>query len=75
MIWNKKKREDALKRITATAIIVNDSVREPECFYTAIDNLTEIAFDVGGIKGMKKIQNTLDKYWGQGGQKEGVTDD
>ena len=70
MILNKKKRDDALKRITAVSIIVTESVREPDSFYTAIDNLTEIAFDVGGISGMTKIKNTIDKYW----EKEGMKD-
>lgn len=62
MILSKKKRDDALKRITAVSIIVTESIKEPDSFYMAIDNLTEIAFDVGGIKGLTKVKNTIQRY-------------
>lgn len=63
MILNKKKRDDALKQITAVLIIVTESVRETSSLLTATDNLIEIAFDVGGVSGMAKIKNMIDKYW------------
>lgn len=63
MILSKKKRDDALKRIAAISIIIIESVHDIESIEPVFDNLTEIAFDVGGIGGLAKVRNTMDKWF------------
>ena len=61
-ILSKKKCEEILKRITANEIIqVEYGLHDIEAETKATENRAEIAFIVGGIKGMNKVQNTLRK--------------
>lgn len=61
-ILSKKKCDEILKRITANEIIAIYSSDDIEAQEKAIENRAEIAFIVGGIKGMTKVQNTV-KNW------------
>lgn len=61
-ILSKKKCEEILKRITANEIIQAEyGLHDMEAETKATENRAEIAFIVGGIKGMNKVQNTLKK--------------
>lgn len=63
-ILSKKKCEEILKRITANEIIqVEYGLHDIEAETKATENRAEIAFIVGGIKGMNKAQNTLRKRY------------
>lgn len=59
-ILSKKKCEEILKRITANEIIQAEyGLHDMEAETMATKNRTQIAYIVGGIKGMNKVQNTL----------------
>ena len=58
-IITKKKADEILKRITANEIIGIECIEDIEAYTKFIENNADIAFEVGGIKGMTKIQNTL----------------
>ena len=61
-ILTKKKCDEILKRITANEIIhieLQCGMHDMEAETKMIENRAEIAYIVGGIKGMNKIQNTL----------------
>jgi hypothetical protein len=63
-ILSKKKCEEILKRITANEIIQTEyGLHDMEAEAKATENRAEIAYIVGGIKGMNKIQNTLKKRY------------
>lgn len=63
-ILSKKKCEEVLKRITANEIIqVEYGLHDMEAETKATENRAEIAFIVGGINGMNKVQNTLRKRY------------
>lgn len=63
-ILSKKKCEEILKRITANEIIqIEYGLHDMEAETKATENGAEIAFIVGGIKGMNKVQNTLRKRY------------
>lgn len=63
-ILSKKKCEEILKRITANEIIQTEyGLHDIEAETKATENRAEIAFIVGGIKGMSKVQNTLRKRY------------
>lgn len=68
-ILSKKKCDEILKRIAENEIIAIYSSDDIEAQTKAIENRAEIAFLVGGIKGMTKVQNTV-KSWGKAGQPE-----
>lgn len=61
MILNPHNREQALLRITALQIIVNAEVSDIGSFLKATDLLTDLAFYVGGEKGVEKIAETLER--------------
>lgn len=63
-ILSKKKCDEILKRIAENEIIAIYSSDDIEAQTKAIENRAEIAFLVGGIKGMTKVQNTV-KSWGK----------
>lgn len=64
-ILSKKKCDEILKRITANEVISNNYDRHDiEAQAKATENRVEIAFLVGGIKGLHKVQNTV-KSWGK----------
>ena len=61
---SKKKCDEILKRITANEIIqVEYGLHDMEAETKATENRAEIAFIVGGINGMNKMQNTLRKRY------------
>lgn len=61
---SKKKCDEILKRITANEIIqVEYGLHDMEAETKATENRAEIAFIVGGINGMNKVQNTLRKRY------------
>ena len=63
-ILSKKKCEEILKRITANEIIQAEyGLHNMEAETNATENRAEIAFIVGGINGMNKVQNTLRKRY------------
>lgn len=63
-IITKKKADEILKRITANEIIqVEYGLHDIEAETRATENRAEIAFIVGGFKGMNKVQNTLSKRY------------
>lgn len=62
-ILSKKKCDEILKRITANEIIaINCDGNDIEAQTKATENRAEIAFLVGGIKGMTKVQNTIESW-------------
>lgn len=61
-ILTKKKCDEILKRITANEIIYIElmcGLHDMEAETKMIENRAEIAYIVGGIKGVTKVQNTL----------------
>jgi hypothetical protein len=51
--------DEILKRITANEIIGIETPMDIQSREHMVENNTEIAYLVGGVKGMTKIQNTL----------------
>ena len=62
-IITKKKADEILKRITANEIIGIEYIKDIEAYTKLLENNTDIAFEIGGIKGMTKIQNTLKRRY------------
>ena len=62
-IITKKKADEILKRITANEIIGIEYIEDIGAHTKFIENNADIAFEVGGIKGMTKIQNTLKRRY------------
>lgn len=58
-IITKKKADEILKRIAANEIIGIEHIKDVEAHTKFIENNADIAFEIGGAKGMTKIQNTL----------------
>lgn len=63
-IITKKKADEILKRITANEIIGIEYIEDIEAHAKFCENNADIAFEIGGLVGMKKIQNTVKRrYW------------
>lgn len=63
-ILSKKKCDEILKRIVANEIIqIEYGLRDIEAETKATENRADIAYLVGGIKGMNKVQNTVHKRY------------
>ena len=62
-IITKKKADEILKRITANEIIGIECIKDIEAYTKLSENNTDIAFEIGGIKGITKIQNTLKRRY------------
>ena len=62
MILNRKKRRQALLRITACQIIALAEIDNVESFEKITDNLAVLAFYVGGVNGMVKVVGELEHY-------------
>lgn len=63
-ILSKKKCDEILKRIVANEIIqIEYGLRDIESETKATENRADIAYLVGGIKGMNKVQNTVHKRY------------
>ena len=60
-IITKKKADEILKRITANEIIGIECIEDIEAHIKFIENNADIAFKVGGIKGIVKVRNTLEQ--------------
>ena len=60
-ILSKKDVDEILKRITANEIICAECLNDEDALAHMVDNNMEIAYLVGGLKGMLKIQNTIKK--------------
>lgn len=58
-ILTKKQVDEILKRITANEIIGIETPMDIQIRENMVENNAEIAYLVGGAKGMTKIQNTL----------------
>lgn len=62
-IITKKKVDEILKRIAANKIIGIEYINDIEAHTKLSENNADIAFEIGGIKGMTKIQNTLKRRY------------
>ena len=62
-IITKKKADEILKRITANEIIGIEYMKDIESYAKFCENNAYIAFEVGGIKGIMKVQNTLNRRY------------
>ena len=62
-IITKKKVDEILKKITANEIIGIEYINDIEAHTKLSENNADIAFEIGGIKGMTKIQNTLKRRY------------
>ena len=67
-ILNKKQVSEILKRITANEIICIEYMKDIDAQTHLIENNADIAYLVGGINGMNKIQNTLKERYQQKGE-------
>lgn len=63
-ILTKKKCDEILKRIVADEIIqIEYGLKNIEAEKQSTENMAEIAYLVGGIKGMNKVKNTVHKRY------------
>ena len=62
-IITKKKADEILKRITANEIIGIEYIEDIDAHTKFSENNVDIAFEIGGIKGLTKIQNTLKRRY------------
>jgi hypothetical protein len=60
-ILSEKDVDEILKRITANEIICAEYLKDEDALTHMVDNNMEIAYLVGGLKGMFKIHNTIKK--------------
>lgn len=60
-ILTKKKVDEILKRIAANEIIASESIEDINAYDKVVENNAEMAFLVGGLKGMNKVRYTLYK--------------
>lgn len=61
MILNRHKRHQALLRIIACTIISVGEIKDPEALDKMIDCLANLAYYVGGIKGLEEVADTAFK--------------
>ena len=62
-ILTKKKADEILKRITANEIIGIEYIDDIGAHTKFSENNADSAFEVGGVKGMVKVQNTLKRRY------------
>ena len=62
-IITKKKADEILKRITANEIIGIEYINDIEAHTKFCENNADIAFIIGGVKGMEKVRNTLKRRY------------
>ena len=60
-ILTRKKQDEIIKRLAANEIIAIPYL-EPESFEKYIDNSANIVYDIGGIKGLSKVSNTITNW-------------
>ena len=68
-ILTNKKIDEILKRITANEIIAIETPMDTDKHTYMIENNADIAYMVGGIKGMTKVQNTIKSRYEKVGAK------
>jgi hypothetical protein len=61
-ILTKKKQDEILKRLTANAIMAHMLITDIEALEKFIDNTVEISCEIGGLKGMTKVHNSVFNY-------------
>lgn len=62
-IITKKKADEILKRITANEIIGIEYIEDIEAHTKFIGNNADTALEIGGIEGLTKVQNTLNRRY------------
>ena len=66
-ILTNKKIDEILKRITANEIIAIETPMDIDKHTYMVENNADIAYMVGGIKGMTKVQNTIKRRYEKAG--------
>lgn len=66
-ILTNKKIDEILKRITANEIIAIETPMDIDKHTYMVENNADIAYMVGGIKGMTKVQNTVKRRYEKAG--------
>lgn len=61
MIINRKKRKQALLRILACQIIASAKIDDVDSFTKMTEHLSDLAYYVGGVNGMKLVSRDLNK--------------
>lgn len=64
-ILTKKKADEILLRICANEIMVIGHVHNTDALTKIFENNAEIAYRVGGIRGMAKVKNTVSNFFGE----------
>lgn len=54
-----KNQEEAEKRLAAISIIItHGDLKDPEVYAKAIENIAEIAYSIGGMAALRKVERT-----------------
>lgn len=61
-LLSRKSCDKILKKIAAIQIICNAYIDDIEAITKMIDHLADIAIEIGGCKGTKKMLNTVTRY-------------
>lgn len=61
-LLSRKSCDKILKKIAAIQIIYNAYVDDIEAITKMIDHLADIAIEIGGCKGAKKVLKTVTRY-------------
>lgn len=68
-ILTRKQQDEILKRLAANHIMA-DKYMSIEGYGNTLENIINIAYLVGGMKGMLKVQNTAERWHKDGEQNE-----
>lgn len=60
MIYNRKRRKQCLLRILACQIIASAEIDDPDSLKNISENLADIAYYVGGLRGMQTVLKGLE---------------
>lgn len=69
-ILTKKQVNEILKRITANEIIAIECLEDIDAHTHFVENNSDIAYLVGGIKGMEKVRDALSNRYQPKGARE-----
>lgn len=62
-ILTKKNQEEAEKRLAAILIIItHGDLNDPSVYGKAIENIAEIAYSIGGMAALEKVEKTAFSY-------------
>lgn len=61
-ILTKKQQEELLKKIAACQITAINFIDDGEAFTKMTENLSDLAYEIGGPNGCDKVTNTVHKY-------------